>query len=148
VLIVNTRGRGHFDLTRHAQTDLGHAAIRDRADVGSLAARVNAEAIATLCGNIKAARPTLTPHPCAVVPVAHNLRVHPVTRPERGTEGRRCSLSQTRRSRHCCHGRSRHAPSHNEFSAAAKTSDDAAPSHCDAIRVIVRTVPDFTSLER
>jgi hypothetical protein len=63
----------------HAQTDLGHAAIRDRADVGSLAARVNADAIATLCGNIKAARPTLTPHPCAVVPGAHNLRVHPVT---------------------------------------------------------------------
>jgi hypothetical protein len=36
----------------------------------------------------------------------------------------------------------------SEFFAATKTSDDAATPSFNAMRVIVRTGPDFTSFER
>jgi hypothetical protein len=39
-------------------------------------------------------------------------------------------------------------PPTGEFSAAAKTSDDATTSFSNAMRVIVRASPDFTSFER
>jgi hypothetical protein len=137
----------------HAQTDLDHAdsdhaAIRDGADVGSLAARVNADAIPPICGNIKAARLTFTPHPCALLHGARNLRVQPVT-----------GWSGAPKVGDICH-RKRVDPGitvtpvfatfrpTSEFFAAIKTSDDAATPFSNAMRVIVRTGTDFTSFER
>jgi hypothetical protein len=52
----------------HAQPDLGHAAIRNTADVGS---HVSADAVSTICGSIKAARLTFTHHRCAAARGAH-----------------------------------------------------------------------------
>jgi hypothetical protein len=123
-----------------AQPDLGHAAIRDRADVGSLAARVNADAIPTVCCNIKAARPTLTPHPCAAVHGAHNLRVQSMI-------GRSGDVRHRKRVNPGIAVTPVFAklPPTSEFFASAETSDDAATSLSNAIRVIVRTGPDFTS---
>ena len=82
VLTVNAAAAVISISPGHAQTDLvhaalGHAAIRNRADVDSLAAPVNADAIPTICGNIKAARLTFTHDPSAAVNGAHSLRVQP-----------------------------------------------------------------------
>jgi hypothetical protein len=133
----------------HAQTDLRRALIRDRADVGWLAARVNADATPTICGHIKAkaAGLTFTPRPYAALRAAYNLRVQPLTGRNRTPQ-----VADVRHRKRLDPGTAvtpifARFPLTSEISVAAKASDDAATSFSNAIRVIVRTGPDFTSVE-